>query len=153
MNASTVTTEALLYKFRVDFTDIKEFGVSLSGLMAGDIPAPAEGARFDVVFSGSIAGPKINGKISGIDYVHVRADGRFQLNIHADIVTDDGARIALHADGVAIPKEGSPVVELRENHALTTSFEEYTWLNRIQIWAKGIADLEGQFVEISAYSA
>ena len=61
-------------------------------------PPPAEGARFDVYFEGPITG-KLNGTVKGVDYLHIRADGRCQLNIHAEITTEDGKKISLAADG------------------------------------------------------
>jgi len=72
-----------------------------------------------------------------VDYLHIRADGRCQLNIHAEITTEDGKKIALAADGVAIPEEGSPVFQLKENVTLTSNHPEYAWVNPIPIWARG----------------
>src|SRR6185436_21043907 len=60
-----------------------------------------------------------NGK--GTDYICFRADGKALLHIHAEVTTDDGKKIALFADGVAIGQQGSPVFRLRENVTLTTS--------------------------------
>jgi hypothetical protein len=34
----------------------------------------------------------------GVDYLYPRADGCFQLDIHAEIITEDGKKIALAAD-------------------------------------------------------
>ena len=112
----------------------------------------AEGARFDVYFEGPITGPKLKGTVKGVDYLHVRADGRAQLNIHAQITTDDGKKIALAADGVAIPEEGSPVFQLRENVTLTTNHPEYSWVNPIQIWAPGTVDVSKGEIRIKAYA-
>ena len=58
--------------------------------MSGQAPPPGEGARFDVYFEGPITGAKLRGSVKGVDYLHLRADGRFQLHIHAEITTDDG---------------------------------------------------------------
>lgn len=68
-----------------------------------------------------------------MDYLRVRADGRFDLHIHAEITTDDGQKISLHADGVALPRPGSPVAGLRENVTLFTSSKAYAWVNRDQL--------------------
>jgi len=51
-------------------------------------------------------GPKMKGTVKGIDYLHIRADGRCQLHIHAEITTEDGKKISLAADGVGIPQKG-----------------------------------------------
>jgi hypothetical protein len=58
-----------------------------------------------------------------------------QLHIHAEITTEDGKKIALAADGVALLDGGSPVGQLRENVTLTTSDADYSWVNPLQVWA------------------
>jgi hypothetical protein len=86
-------------------------------------PPPAEGARVDVYFEGPVTGAKFSGSVRGVDYLHLRADGRFELDIYAEITTDDGKKIALAADGVALGE--APVLQLRENVKLTTSHPEH----------------------------
>ena len=71
-----------------------EYGASADALISGQTPPPAEGARFDVYFEGPITG-KLNGTVKGVDYLHIRADGRCQLNIHVEITTEDGKKISL----------------------------------------------------------
>ena len=88
-----------------------------------------------------------------VDYLQIRADGRFQLHIHAEITTEDGERIAFFADGVATPREGSTIADLRENVTLTTSSKAYAWVNTLQIWATGTVDLAEQVVRVKGYSA
>ena len=74
-------------------------------------------------------------------------------HVHADITTDDGQRISLHADGVALLQPGSPVAGLRENMTLFTSSEAYAWVNGLQVWATGTVDLAERLVRIKGYSA
>lgn len=62
----------------LNFTGMKEYGVSFAALMAGEVAPPVEGARFDVAFEGTATGQKLNGAIEGIDYVRVRPNGRFE---------------------------------------------------------------------------
>ncbi len=142
----------LLYEYTVQFTQVVEYGVSAEALFSGQTPPPAEGARIDVYFEGPVTGAKLNGTVKGVDYLHIRADGRAQLNIHAEITTEDGKKIALAADGVAIPEEGSPVFQLRENVTLTTSHPEYAWVNPLQIWAPGTVDVAKGEVRLKGYS-
>ncbi len=106
-----------------------------------------------MAFAGSLRGPKLTGTITGVDYLSVRADGRFQLHIHAAITTEDGANIALFADGVAIPREGSSVLDLKENVTLTTSAKAYSWVNKLQVWGIGTVDLATQEVNVKGYAA
>ena len=46
-----------------------------------------------------------------------------------------------------------PVFGVRENVALTTSYPEYSWVNAIQIWGTGTADLAKGEVQLKAYAA
>jgi len=150
---STIEVGDLLYEYTVKFTEVTEYGVSLEALMAGEAAPPVEGARFDVAFEGESTGPRLKGHVKGVDYLQIRADGRFQLHIHAEITTEDGEKIALFADGVAMPREGSPIADLRENATLSTSSKEYAWVNTLQVWATGTLDLAEQVVQIKGYSA
>jgi hypothetical protein len=149
----TIDVGELLYEYTVKLTGMTEYGVSFAALMAGTAPPPPEGARFDIPFEGASIGPKLKGKVTGIDYLRVRADGRFDLHIHAEISTDDEQKISLHADGVALPRPGSPVAGLRENVTLFTSSKAYAWVNGLQVWATGTVDLADQVVHIKGYSA
>src|SRR3990172_3471122 len=141
----------LLYEYTPKFTQVVEYGASADALVSGQTPPPAEGARFDVHFEGPIT-EKLNGTVKGVDYLHIRADGRCQLNIHAEITTEDGKKISLAADGVAIPEEGSPVFQLKENVTLTTNHPEYSWVNPIQVWAPGTVDVSKGEIRIKAYA-
>ncbi len=150
---STIEAGELLYEYEVKFTGITEYGVSMESLVAGEIAPPPEGARIDVAFEGESTGPKLKGTVTGVDYLRIRGDGQFQLHIHAEITMDDGEKIALFADGVAYPREGSNIADLRENATLTTSSKTYAWVNALQIWATGTVDLAEQVVRIKGYSA
>lgn len=143
----------LLYDYTCKVTGISEFGLSFEALLGGTIAPPPEGARFDVQFDGPSIGPKLKGRVSGVDYLRVRADGRFDLHIHAAITTDDGHGISLHADGIALPRPGSPVVDLRENVTLFTCAKAYSWVNGLQVWATGTVDLAEQVIRIKGHSA
>ena len=111
------------------------------------------GARFDVAFEGTSNGPKLKGKVTGVDYVRIRADGRFQLHIHAEITAEDGQKIALHANGVALQRQGSTIADLRENVTLFSSSKDYTWVNALQVWGIGTVDLAKQVIHLKAYAA
>jgi hypothetical protein len=149
----TMNVGELLYDYTVRLTGMTEYGVSFEALMAGTAAPPPEGARFDLPFEGASDGPKLKGKVVGVDYLRIRADGRFDLHIHAEITTDDGQKISLHADGVALPQAGSPVAGLRENVTLFTSSKAYSWVNGLQVWATGTVDLAERVVRIKGYSA
>jgi hypothetical protein len=84
--------------------------------------------------------------------MHIRADGRVQLHIHAEITTEDGKKIALHADGVAHFTEGPPVGDLRETVTMATSEPDYAWVNPLQIWARGTVDLAKGEAHVTGYA-
>ena len=142
----------IVYEYVVSITGVTDFGVGMEAIMSG-AALPSEGARIDVAFSGPVKGARIAGSVSGFDYIHVRADGRMQLHIHGVITTSDGARISLFADGVAMPRQGEPNLDLRENGTMFSSDPRYTWVNTIQVWAEGHADMINQTVTIRGYKA
>ena len=140
----------LIYEYVLPFTRVVEYGLSAEAVFSGTTPPPAEGARF-VYFEGPVTG-KLKGTLKGVDYLHIRADGRCQLDIHAEITTEDGQKISLAADGVAIPGQGSPVFQLKENVTLTSNHPEYSWVNPIQVWAPGTVDVSQGEIRIKAYA-
>jgi Protein of unknown function (DUF3237) len=151
MSDQTQLPGELLYEYRVKVTEVVDYGVSLDAVMSGQVPPPAEGVRVDVHFEGPITGTKLSGSVKGVDYIHIRADGRTQLLIHAEITAEDGKKIALAADGVATGEP--PVLRLRENATLTTSHPEYSWVNPIQVWGVGTVDFGAGEVQVKGYAA
>ena len=143
----------LLYTVTLNITGIKEYGVSFAALMAGEVTTPVEGARFDVPFEGTAAGPKVNGAAEGIDYVRVRADGRFELHIHETIRTEDGQNISAHGDGMAILQPEGGIADIRVNMRLFAASRNYMWLNQLQVRGVGTLDLTKRVIQVAAYSA
>ena len=150
---STVEVGDLLYEYTVKFTKIIEYGAALQPLLTGEAAPPPEGARFDVAFEGAVTGPKFKGSIAGVDYLQVRADGRFQLHIHAQITTDEADQVGLFADGVVLKRKDGSIADLLENVTLFTSSRRYAWVNPLQVWATGTVDLAEQVVRVRGYSA
>ena len=152
MDIEAITAGELIYEADIQFTGMVEFGVSMQALSSRKTAPPLEGARFDQTFQGELHGPKLRGKISGTDYLYVRADGRFQLHLHARITTEDGANIALSSEGVSLQIEGERETQLRAAVSLFPSFEAYTWLNKLQLWVLGSLDpVEGKAI-LKAYA-
>lgn len=85
-----------------------------------------------------------------MDHLHIRADGRSPLHIHAEITTEGGEKISLAADRVALGQP--PVLQLRQNVTLTTSHPEYSWVNTLQIWAPGSVDLAAGQIRVKGYA-
>jgi hypothetical protein len=139
-----------IYEYDLDFTGVTDYGVSLEAILAGKEKVPPQGARFDVAFEGRASG-RLSGRVRGVDYLRMRADGRIDLDIRATIETNDGHRIALSAGGVGVPHPGEPIAELFENVCLTTAAADYAWVNTRQVWAPGTVNLAAGKVHIDAY--
>jgi hypothetical protein len=54
----------LIYEYTPVSTQVVDYGVSAEGVLSGQTPPPAEGARFDVYFEGPVAG-KLRGTVKG----------------------------------------------------------------------------------------
>lgn len=141
----------LLFTESIQLTGIDEFGTSWIELTSGQTHPPAEGARFDLHFEGTVEGPEISGTIKGTDYMSVRADGRFMLDIYATITTEDGERIALYEDGILVP-EGNGMANLQLNLKFTAGSSRYAWLNKMQVWAIARTDMSRGEVTVQAYT-
>jgi Protein of unknown function (DUF3237) len=139
-----------IYEYDLDFTGVTDYGVSMEAILSGKEKVPPQGARFDVAFEGRAKG-RLSGRVRGVDYLRMRADGRIDLDIRATIETEDGHRIALSADGVGVPRVSEPIADLYENVCLTTAAANYAWVNTRQIWAPGTVNLAAGKVHIDAY--
>jgi len=153
MNPQTIPVGELIYEAEIQFTSIVDYGISMAALSSRKVELPAEGVRFDYGFQGDVQGPKLRGKITGTDYLYVRADGQFQLHIHAQIRTDDGHNISFASDGLSIQTDGTNETQLRAAVSLFTSSPTYQWLNKLHIWAIGSLDPEKGQAFVRAYSA
>jgi hypothetical protein len=150
----TMPVTEQLYEARLQLTAITEYGVSLNDVLSGQIELPPQGARFDLAFQGELRGERLTGTIKGVDFGLVRADGRFDLNIQAEITTDDGEKIAFSADGIfTAPDAQTGIGQVRENVRLTTASSKYAWVNPLQIWATGGSNISTGQLQIRAYVA
>ena len=141
----------LIYEYRPQVTQTVEYGVSADAMFAGE-PPPPEGARCDLYLEGPVSGGKLTGTVRGVDYLNFRADGRAELHIHAEIVTEDGKNVALEAGGVAVRRDGSSLLELREHVSLRSNHPELVWVNGLEIWARGVVDVASGQVHLRAFS-
>jgi hypothetical protein len=144
-------TGELIYEYRPQVTQTVEYGVSADAMFAGEAP-PSEGARFDLYLEGPVCGGKLTGTVRGVDYLNFRADGRAELHIHAEIVTEDRKNVALEAGGVAVRQDGSSLLELREHVSLRSNHAELVWVNGLEIWARGVVDVASGQVHLRGFS-
>jgi hypothetical protein len=144
-------TGELIYEYRPQVTQTVEYGLSADAMFAGE-PPPPEGARFDLYLEGPVCSGKLDGKVRGVDYLNFRADGRAELHIHAEIVTENGKNVALEAGGVAVRQDGSSLLKLREHVSLRSNHAELAWVNGLEIWARGVVDVASGQVQLRAFS-
>jgi len=105
------------------------------------IPVP-EGTRVNVMFNGTLRGPKVNGTAKGIDYVLFRADGSGILHIHGVITTEEGDLIYIESSGFVTPTEQTGRSSLREVVTCQTASKKYAWLNTTLTVSEGYTDDE-----------
>lgn len=143
-----------LYDVTLQLIEIIDYGIGLDAFSQGETALPPQGARFDFSFAGRISGEKINGSIRGVDYGIVRADGRFDLDLQAQIITDDGEKIAFYADGIFTPPDPvTGIGQVRENVRLITASPRYAWVNKLQIWATGGSNVTTGQIRLKGYIA
>ena len=139
-----------IYEINLEITGVTDYGVTMDAILSGKEKVPPQGTRFDVAFEGRGKG-RLAGKVCGVDYLVMRADGRIDLDVRATLETDDGHRIAVHIDGVASPRANEPIVDLVENVRLTTAAPSYDWVNARQIWGLGTVNLATGKIQVEAY--
>ena len=122
----------------------------MEAILSRQATIPPQGARLDVAFDGHATG-RLTGRVRGVDYLRLRADGRVDLDIRATIETADGRRIALSADGVGVPRAAEPIADLCENVSLSTAAEDYAWVNTRQIWGSGTVNFATGKIHIDAF--
>jgi hypothetical protein len=139
-----------IYEYDLDVTGLTDFGVSLDEILSGKAKIPPQGVRIDVALEGRATG-RLAGRVWGVDYIRMRADGRIDLDIRAVFETANGRRVALSADGVAVPRAAEPIADLCENIRLGTAAADYAWVNTRQVWGTGTVNFSTRKVHIDAF--
>lgn len=144
--------DELLFETAVRITKVVEYGISLEAIVAGSVVPPPEGARFDATVEGTIDGPMLKGSIHGVNYLTIRADGRVEAHIHAEVDLNDGERLTILTEGVGTfgPKG---LLHLRESVKLTSHSPSYRWVNSIPVRADGTANLSTGEIRVREYRA
>lgn len=128
-------------------------------------PVP-EGIRANFyVTGGRFNGPEINGTLraAGADWLTIRRDGVGVLDVRATLETDDGALIYMTYSGITDLGENGhdnflqgqiPTrLPLRTAPRFQSSHPGYAWLNRIQTFSVGEANLGTATVHYDVYVA
>ena len=151
--AETIAVQEHLYDETGQMSETIDFGIDAQSLFSGRTPVPPQGVRFNSNFQSEITGPKLKGKLAGTNYALWRADGVGMMNVQAVLITAEGDKIAVHADGIFTGEQGSAVYQLRDNVSLYTASVKYSWVNRILIWGTGTIDLSTRKIAVKAYIA
>ena len=141
-----------LYEYVLRVTGVVEYGASLQAIVGGKAAPPPQGAQFDISFEGSIDGPKLKGSVRGVDYANIRADGRVDLHIHELFDLTDGGKVAVFADGIGT-LDAKGILHLRENVSCKSSSPAYVWVNSVQVWGIGTANLAAGEIRVKGYKA
>jgi Protein of unknown function (DUF3237) len=152
MNNNDITNFELLYQANIQFTGTVAYGTRLQDISSGKVAIPLTGARFDQTFVGELHGPKLQGEITGTDYLYVRPDGLFQLHLHARVYTQDRVHIAFSSTGVSLQSNNGDIAHIRSAVSLFTSSEAYLWVNNLHLCALGTLDISTGIAKIKAYA-
>ncbi len=112
---------------------------------------PAGTRSVATVTGASFVGPKIKAEmVPGVaagDWLTVRADGSFSLDVRLSLRTDDGADIFMHYVGIGTRGEDGNA-KIRTSPRFETGDERYSWLNSAMCVALGHTDDQGVVYEI-----
>jgi hypothetical protein len=147
-----VDPKELLFELTAHITGNIEFGASFEAIASGKAAPPPEGARFDLSSEGTVDGPKLKGKVYVIDYANVRADGRIDLHIHGRIELTDGGKVAISAEGLAIP-DPTGIMQLRHSWTLRSNSPAHSWVNATPVWVSGTANAATGEIRLKGYRA
>ena len=123
--------------------------VSTSPVMLSEGP---QGTRMiATVAGGTFEGPRLKGSVAncaGGDWVTIRDDGTFRLDVRLALETHDGAVILMTYNGIGRRIDGHTVV--RAAPTFETGDDRYEWLNGIQAVASGETNEEGVTYDVYA---
>lgn len=122
-----------LFSFRGGVTEIVDFG-DCSG-----------GKRLDIHFDGKVEGPRLKGRMRGIDHGLIRPDGVMQIDVRATLTTEDGANISVAIEGFL---NGENIQDT--NVQLSTGEQRYLWLTDKPVIGRGRSRPDGR-LEIDYY--
>ena len=104
------------------------------------------------VAGGTFDGPKMKGTVpagAAGDWVTIRPDGSFRLDVRLTLVTEDGAVILCTYNGIGQTDAAGSTV-LRTAPTFETGDERYAWLNHVQ--AVGFGSVDGAGVHYDVYA-
>jgi Protein of unknown function (DUF3237) len=126
----------------------------LSGTPAFVVHRGPRGTRIvATASSGTFAGPRLRGTLgpeASADWVTIRRDGSWELDVRVALHTDDGASILFSYTGFGTNTNG--LVSLRGAPRFEVGDDRYSWLNDIQGVLIGEADPGRQIASYDVYA-
>lgn len=118
------------------------------------------------ISGGIIQGPKIKGSVRpfGADWILIRSDNTFIVDVRLVIETDDSALIHMEYDGILdlseeemnkiMDGEFPPVAWAHTTPRFETGHEKYLWLNKLRAAAIGklVSEKDDLYVDYSVYA-
>jgi hypothetical protein len=117
-----------------------------------DIGPVPEGEMVNYPFAGRVSGPKISGKLEGVDYALIRPDGVGLLHVHGVITTDRGDRISIEVSAFATDSKEEGLFDIKGVVTFRTSAKEFAWLNSTQGVEQGYADMKLGEINVRVYT-
>ncbi len=149
----TITAREHLCTVFLRYTRTAEYGMAFADIVSGKTSVPPQGARFDISVEGRFQGAKLQGTFVGVDYLHIRTDGRAQMHLHHQLTTEEGEKIALSGEGVGGRDAETGQTMVRVSASLLTASAKYAWVNSLHIWGQGETDPRTGELRVELYSA
>ncbi len=136
------------------------------GIAAPEVIGPCPGdIRFNFPLTGGeVWGPRLSGKVrpGGADFATLRSDGVIILDVRGILESADGALIDIAYSGVLdlgpdgyanfLKGEMPQDLPIRAAPRFRTAHPAYQWLNRLQCYSIGAADLATQSATYDVYA-
>lgn len=148
---------------KLDYLFSYSFDLKLPPEVIGPLP---EGIRANFYLAGgSLEGPRVKAKALpvGADFLLLRKDGICILDVHATFETGEGALIYTDYSGIAeaghdgydrfLANDFPTKLPLRNAPRFQTSHPDYAWLNRLQCYGVGEADIAASRVSYDVFAA
>jgi hypothetical protein len=137
-----------------------------AGLLPPEVVGPCPGdirLNFPIA-DGEVWGPKLSGKVKpgGVDFATLRTDGVILVDVRGMLESSDGALIDVAYQGVLdLGPDGHanflqgimpPELKVRATPRFRTAHPAYQWLNRLQCYSIGEANLAKQEIAYDVYA-
>jgi hypothetical protein len=142
------------------------FSYSVGLQMPPEVVGPvSEGIRVTFYLTGGeVTGPRCSGKVLpvGADWILLREDGIGLVDVRLTMQMDDGALVYCTYNGVLDPGPDGykaflngtlPVrIPLRIAPRFSTAHPAWAWMNRVQAYGVGVADMSTAVVNYDIYA-